>query len=678
MQRRFGIVSLAVLLAPLAGAGYLKFLEPSPDLARRTKPSPGAIASIAAPLAGRTRAGLEPSGAARAGWTHFAADAGATQYSPLDEITVDNVDELELVWVYRTGAAERHGNELARSSFADTPILAGGSLIVCTPWSRVIALDPVSGKERWVFDPAVSLTQPPEHRAICRGVAAWRDPQAAPGSDCAERLLFGTNDRRVFAIDAATGRTCAGFGRGGELRIEPDKPEVFPGELQLNGPPAIVNGIVVIGSTVSDHVRREAPSGVVRAFEARSGAPRWTFDPIPRDPADPAAATWKDGSAARTGAANVWSDMSVDEARDLVYLSTSSPSLDFDGRGRPGDNRYANSVVALRGATGEIVWHFQIVHHDLWDYDLPSAGLLTRLEVGGRPRDALIQVTKQGLVFAFDRETGEPLFPIEERPVPQSDVPGEATSPTQPFQTGMPWLMGAHLVGAGFSAADAWGFTPVDEALCRRRLERHRGLGLYGPPSRDGTLTYPWTTGGMNHGMRAYDPERRLLIVNLIRTAGVLYAPPGLEPHVGLAPGSGLLLSMLGAPCIAPPWGELVALDVERRRIVWRVPLGTVEKRARLPSWLPLPLKFGTPSRGGPMLTGGGLTFVAGTMDDALRAFETDTGRELWRTQLPAGGQATPMTYRAEGRQYVVIAAGGHAWMRTTPGDYVLAYALRD
>jgi quinoprotein glucose dehydrogenase len=438
-----------------------------------------------------------------------------------------------------------------------------------------------------------------------------------------------------------------------------------------------VNGTVVLGSTVSDHVRRDAPSGVVRAFDVRTGAPRWTFDPIPRDPADPASASWQGGSAARTGAANVWSDMSVDEARDLVYLSTSSPSLDFDGRGRPGDNRYANSVVALRGATGDIVWHFQLVHHDLWDYDLPSAGLLARLEVGGRPRDALIQLTKQGLVFVFDRATGEPLFPIEERPVPQSDVPGERTSPTQPFPATMPWLMGAHLDGGDLTPADAWGFTPLDAALCRRDLERHRTLGLYGPPSREGTLTYPWTTGGANHGMRAYDPERGLLIVNLIRTVGVLYAPEH-DARSGYAPGSGLLLSVLGAPCLRPPWGELVALDVEHRRIVWRVPLGTVEKRAKLPAWLPLPLKFGTPSRGGPMVTGGGLTFVAGTMDDALRAFETATGRELWRTQLPAGGQATPMTYDAGGRQYVVVAAGGHAWMRTTPGDFVLAYALRE
>jgi quinoprotein glucose dehydrogenase len=524
----------------------------------------------------------------------------------------------------------------------------------------------------------MTLAQPPEHRSICRGVAAWRDPEAPPASPCAERILYGTNDLRVFALDAVTGRRCANFGRDGELRIDPGTPLAFPGELQLNGPPAIVNGTLVFGSTVSDHVRRDAPSGVVRAFDARTGRLRWTFEPLSRVDAAAPGQDDRAGSPVRAGAANVWADMSVDEARDLVFVSTSSPSLDFDGRGRPGDNGYANSVVALRGATGEVVWHFQVVHHDLWDYDLPSAGLLTELEIEGRRRDALIQLTKQGFVFVFDRETGEPLYPVEERPVPQSELPGEKTSPTQPFPVSMPWLMQRHLADADFTAADAFGFTPWDRAVCRNRLESHRTLGLYGPPSREGTLMYPWASGGSNHGMRAYDPGRRLLVVNLIRTVGVMFAAPGEAPHRGYAPGSGLLLSPLGAPCLKPPWGELVALDLERREIVWRVPLGSVEQQAHLPSWVPLPLAFGTPSRGGPMLTGGGLTFVGGTMDDALRAFETATGRLLWRVGLPAGGQATPMTYAAGGRQYVVIAAGGHAWMGTTRGDYVLAYALPD
>jgi quinoprotein glucose dehydrogenase len=594
-------------------------------------------------------------------WTHFAGDVGATQHSPLAEITPQNVRRLEIAWMYRTGEAQRHSADLAASSFSATPILAAGSLVLCTPWSRVIALDPATGEERWVFDPEMQLEQPPEHRFICRGVAAWHDERSSAGTACADRIVLATNDLRIFALDARTGERCAGFAENGEIRVASDRPLAFPGELQLNGPPAIVGDVVVIGSTVSDHVRRAAPSGRVRAYDARTGAPRWTFDPFANDGA---------------GAANVWADMSIDEERGLVFLSTSSPSLDFDGRARAGDNGYANSIVAVHGATGEVAWHFQVTHHDLWDYDLPSAGLLTTLTVDGRERDALIQTTKQGLVFVLDRATGEPLFPVEERPVPQSDVPGEETSPTQPFPTTMPWLMGLSLAGEQFSADDAWGFTFFDEGRCRARLESHRALGLYGPPSAEGTLTYPWTSGGSNHGMRAYDPERGLLIVSQIRTVGVLHTGEGEEPFIGRAHDSGLVLSPFGAPCLAPPWGELVALDVARQEVVWHVPLGSIEKLGKLPSWAPLPLTFGTPNRGGPMTTGGGVTFVAGTMDDALRAFDTATGEELWRTQLPAGGQATPMTYSVDGRQHVVMAAGGHAWMGTERGDYVVAYAL--
>lgn len=675
-----------------AGVVYLEILEPDPHLAadaaaRETRGAwVGAAHASHSPTASAaklTASGrMEPPHA----WTHFAADAGATQHSPLDEITPDNVRRLERVWTYRTGEARRSAAELAASSFSATPIVAAGSLVFCTPWSRVVALDPATGEERWVFDPELELVQPPEHRYVCRGVAAWRDERAPASASCAERIVLGTNDLRIFALDARTGERCADFGDGGEIRVASDVPLAFPGELQFNGPPVVVRDVVVLGSTVSDHVRRAAPSGRVRAYDVRTGEPRWSFDPLADEPAavalDDGNAAARTGAGAPTapqraaGAANVWADMSVDEERGLVFLSTSSPSLDFDGRTRPGDNRYANSIVAIRAATGEIAWHFQVTHHDLWDYDLPSAGLLTTLTVDGRPRDALIQTTKQGLVFVLDRTTGEPLFPVEERPVPQSDVPGEATSPTQPFPTTMPWLMGLHLEGERFSADDAWGFTFFDEGRCRERLASHRALGLYGPPSAEGTLTYPWTTGGSNHGMRAYDPERRLLIVSQIRTLGVLATGEGEAPFAGRSPGSGLVLSPFGAPCLEPPWGELVALDVERQEVVWHVPLGSIEKLGGLPSWTPLPLTFGTPNRGGPMTTGGGVTFVAATMDDALRAFETATGRELWRTQLPAGGQATPMTYSVDGRQHVVVAAGGHAWMGTKPGDYVVAYAL--
>jgi quinoprotein glucose dehydrogenase len=660
--RQLGLIVIALgLVGGLGGLVYLLALQPP--------------AFPAAPPATRTPA-PDPTAQDAARWSYFAGDPGSSQYSPLAQITRENVQRLEVAWTYRTGEAERRGADLARSSFSNTPVLAGDSLIVCTPWARVIALDPASGEERWAFDPDMKLDQPPEHRYICRGVAVWRDPQAAAGAACEERIVYGANDRRIFALDARTGARCAAFGANGEVRIDLDD-EVFPGELQLNGPPAIVGDVVVFGSTVSDHVRPKGPSGAVRGFDLRTGELRWQFDPIPRDPADPAYATWENDSAIGHGGANAWADMSVDEQRGLVFIATSSPSIDYDGRDRPGDNRYANSVVALDGASGAVRWHFQIVHHDIWDYDLPTAPLLTSLQIGGRERDALIQLTKQGLVFVFDRESGEPLFPIEERPVPASDVPGEYTSPTQPFPTTMPWFMGLSLKNGELSVDDAWGFTFWDQGKCREVFERSPKLGLYTPPSDAGTVVYPWTTGGSNHGMRAYDPQRRLLIANIIRTVGVIGGPAmGEKPVSYLDPPMhyrGLVLSPLGAPCLRPPWGELIALDVEQQKIVWRVPLGTIEKQAKLPF---LKLKYGSPSRGGPVATGGGVIFIAGTMDDAFRAFDTDTGEELWRTQLPAGGQATPMTYMANGRQYVVIAAGGHAWMRTKPGDYVIAYAL--
>jgi quinoprotein glucose dehydrogenase len=604
-------------------------------------------------------------------WTHFAGGPGAAQFSPLDQITPENVGRLRVAWTYRTGEAERRGEDLRISSFNNTPILAGGSLIVCSPWARVSALDPTTGQERWTFDPELKLQQPAGHFYVCRGVAGWRDPNLPEQTPCAERVILATRDLRVIALDARNGVRCADFGQGGEVQVVAE--EAYPGEVQFGGPPTIVGDVIIVGSSISDHVRQDSPSGAVRAFDVRTGEPRWEFDPIPRDSSDPAYATWLNDSALRTGGANVWADMSVDEGRGIVYLATSSPSLDHDGRERPGDNRYTNSVVALDGQTGSRLWDFQIVRHDLWDYDLASAPLLTTIAIDNRPRDAVIQVTKQGLVFVLDRETGEPLFPVEDRAVAQSDIPGELTAATQPFPTTMPWLMGLGLQGKEFSIADVWGVSFWDRARCRALVEQSRNLGLYGPPSKEGTILYPWVSGGSNLGMRAYDPQRRLLIVNLIRTVGVIAWPPQRLAEEAKVSRSGLLLSPFGVPCLAPPWGELVALDVEQQKVIWRVPLGTLEKL----SGLPLRLRFGTPNRGGPLATGGGLIFIGATMDDAFRAFSADTGRELWRVQLPAGGQATPMTYVAGGRQYVVIAAGGH-WMGTTPGDHVVAYALAD
>ena len=652
------LVVFLVALVVLATA-YLYALVPKPQLALET--------ARAAPPASATDA------AAHAVWTHFAGDAGASQYSSLDQIVRGNVLQLQVAWQVRTGEHARHPDWIRSSAFANTPVMVGDTLVACTPSNRVIALDPASGRERWFFDPEITIKIGRGSRYVCRGVAQWTDPAGAVGALCKTRIIVGTNDLRIFALDAASGRRCTEFGRNGELRI--DVPQKIPGEVKFNAPPAIVNGVAIFGSFVLDGYRTDRPLGTVRAFDARTGAVKWQFDPVPQNADDPAFETWRGSSPVGFGGGNVWPDMAVDEARDLVFLATSSPSVDLYGGQRHGANKYGTTVVALRASTGERVWDFQIVHHDIFDYDLPAAPLLTDLEIGGVITPAVVQLTKQGLIFVLHRETGVPLFPVEERPVPASDTPGEQASPTQPFTAGMPSLM-----PAGVTPAEAWGFTPWDRAACRRLMEQYPGNGLYTPVSLRGVVMYPLATGGTNLGMRAYDPGRRLLIANTIRvSAGVRLVkrdpqktPDNVFNNGPYTTESTFLISPLGAPCNPPPWGMLTAIDLEQRRVVWQVPFGTIEKLGMMP----LPLAYGTPNRGGPLLTASGLVFIGATMDDAFRAFDTATGEELWRVQLPAGGQATPMTYMAQGRQFVLIAAGGHDTMDTTRGDYLVAYAL--
>lgn len=624
--------------------------------------------------------------AAAASWAFYGGDAGGRKYSPAAEITPANVGDLVSAWSYSTGDMQRRDPAaIRRMKMQTTPILVDGRLLMCTPFNEIIALDPGSGRELWRHDPQVDTSRRPGNAFNCRGVAAWTDPAAAQGAACARRVFTGTSDGRLIAVDARTGAPCAAFGAGGTVRIDWGMAEIYPGEVQISSAPVVAGDRIVVGSAISDNRRVAAPHGTVRAYDARSGAPVWTFDPIPRRADDPAAATWGEGWR-DAGHANVWAPMSVDEGRGLIFLPTSSPSPDFFGGQRPGANAHADSVVALEAATGRLVWSFQTVHHDVWDYDLPAQPVLATLKLDGAPRDVVIQGTKQGFVFVLDRETGAPVFPVEERPVPQDGAPGEALSPTQPFPADLPALTPQRI-----APEDAFGLIPFyDGPACRDALAASRNEGLYTPPSLQGTVLFPFTGGGINWGGVAVDAERGVVYANTSRAVHriTLFPAADLEAMRAAHPGKEVsaqegapfgmmretLVSPLGMPCNPPPWGALVALDLNTKQIRFESTLGTTEALAPLG----LPLAYGTPVVAGPIVTRGGLVFTGAAMDQYLRAFDAETGAELWQGRLPAPGVATPMTYEWEGSQYVVIAAGGHseAPSGVPRGDSLVAFRL--
>ena len=619
-------------------------------------------------------------------WPSYGNDVGGSRYSPLADIGPENVASLEEAWTYRTGdVSDGRGEVASTSAFELTPILVDGTLYLCTPFNRVIALDPETGAERWAYDPEIDLSKHYSNQLICRGLSTWLDPKRASGEVCQRRIFTGTNDARLIALDARTGLPCPDFGKAGQVDLKPDVGMLrHPGEYQVTSPPAVVHDLVVVGSAISDNQRVDAPSGVVRAFDARSGALRWAWDPFSASQDDPRDLP-RSQAGYHLGTANVWSALAVDEERDLLFAPTGNTAPDYYGGHRRQTDAYASAVVALRASTGEVVWSFQTVHHDLWDFDVPAQPTLFTLRRDGREIPALVQATKMGMLFVLNRETGEPLFPVEERPVPQRAAPGETPAPTQPFPTRPP-----PLVPQSLSPEEAWGVTPWDRAACRKRLEALHWEGMYTPPSRQGTLMFPGNAGGSNWGGVAVDPERQIVVANTMSTAWAVTLIPSADfereraanPGVEIAPQTGtpfamrreLLLSPLGVPCNPPPWGSLAAVDIARGEIRWQVPLGTIRDIAPIP----IPYEIGVPNIGGPLVTRSGLIFIAATMDDYLRAYDIQSGQELWKGRLPAGGQATPMSYRATkgGRQFVVIAAGGHARAGTKLGDSLVAYAL--
>ena len=614
------------------------------------------------------------------GWAHYGGDDGGHRYSGLDNIDAGNVQSLEVAWEYTTGDLLSKTQAVNRAAVEATPILVEDSLVFCTPFNEVISLNPGDGAERWRFDPEISLQQRPANQYVCRGVSYWSDPNGE--GMCSSRILIGTNDARLIAIDANDGERCRDFGDNGEVRIDPGMELWWPGEFQITSPPVIVGNTAIVGSAISDNARVAAPRGSVRAFDVRSGAPRWDFDPIPRAESDSNRDDWETSGSPREGHANVWAPMSVDRERGLVFLPTTSPSPDFYGGLRPGDNRYANSVVALNATTGDVVWGFQTVHHDVWDYDLPAQPGLYSVWRDGEAHDVVAQVTKTGFVFVLDRDSGRPFLPIEERPVPQSAAAGEVLSPTQPFPVATPAIV-PNLV----TPDDAFGISWFDKRQCRKLIEESRAEGLYTPPSEQGTILLPFTGGGANWGGAAFDPTRNLLVVNMsnIPHHVQLFAAEALDEmrevfhDQEVAPQEGApfgvkrttLMSTIGLPCTTPPWGILAGVDLDSGEIVWRKTLGTTEDLAPGPA-----MKLGTPTFGGPIITAGGLIFIGATMDHYLRAFDVANGSELWRGRLPAPANATPMTYEWNGRQYVVVYAGGNPRLGTALSDRMIAYAL--
>ena len=622
-----------------------------------------------------------PPPAAPGDWPAYGRDPGGARFSPLTQITRANVTQLQVAWTYHTGVLDMTGMRHRPPQLEVTPLVVDGLMYVSSPVGVIAALDPATGVERWHYDAGVD-----PHRGYgdfaSRGVAFWRDRRGVPSTACARRIFATTIDSRLFALDAASGKPCAGFGSAGAIDLRVGL-RVAPAEFQayeVTSPPVVVGDLVITGSAVADNSSPAPASGEVRAFDARTGKLKWTFDPIPQDSTDPAWQTWEGGSAARTGAANVWSIMTADPERDLVFLPTSSPAPDYFGGLRRGDNWYANSIVALRASTGRLVWRFQTVHHDLWDYDNASPPALTTVIRNGVRIPAVIQATKSGMMFVFDRTTGTRLFTEGERAVPASDVPGEVAAPTQPMT-----LVTPPLVPLFYSADDAWGPTPEARAACRTILAALRTEGPFTPPSLQGTLTVPSNIGGAHWGGVAIDEGRGIVVVpvNRLATMVQLFPAEGFNGDSMRREDAGrgitdfeytrmrgtpyimrrrIILGPTGLPCTPPPWGALVAVSLATGGIVWDAPLGTM-------GGVP-----GSPNLGGPIVTAGGLVFIGATLDRQLHAFDVETGRELWNTTLPAGARATPMTYEAGGRQFVVIAAGGGGPFGA--GDAIIAFAL--
>ncbi|MGH1371303.1 MAG: pyrroloquinoline quinone-dependent dehydrogenase [Cellvibrionaceae bacterium] len=653
------------------------------------------------------------------GWSYYRNDLSGSGYSAAQQITPDNVAGLKPVWSFSTGVLEKLGEGIANTAFEATPILlpaeAGGHLAICTPFNDIIALDPETGEQRWRFD--ANTDRRGSRPGKCRGVSYWQrsesiDSEVAPADQglgsCAQRIITATHDRRLLAIDANSGELCKHFGDGGVVKLYRDSEGFVPGDLSSSSPPLIAGNTIVVGSGVVDFKRAKTPLGTVLAFDAETGEERWRFQTVAHENSAPEVkASWPKNASEVSGSANAWAPLSADLENDLVFVPTGAPSPDFYGGLRPGDNLNANSVIALRVSTGEVVWRYQFVHHDLWDYDTPAMPLLTDIERDGEAIPALIQVTKQGFVFVLNRLTGVPIYRVNEVPVPQTVVAGEQPSPTQPVPEVMPRLMDTKI-----DQTDAWGLTPWDKGHCEREINSLYNEGLFTPLQLDQfTVLMPGSLGGANWGGAVLWKDKNLMVVNVntaIFAARLVRNPDYQTPdeqrsQVALAenkkkptehvPKSGqtmrinmsgtpytienkALMSPLGIPCIKPPWGKLMAIDIQTGEVRWQSPLGSVHEMG--PVKVPFHINWGTPNLGGAIVTAGGVVFIGATMDRQFRAFDALSGEQLWTHDLPVDGVASPMTYVLNGKQYVVISAGGHHMFGRPMGDSIVAFALDD
>lgn len=636
-------------------------------------------------------------------WQAYGNTDGGSRFVALDQITRDNVKNLKVAWTYRTGdIAESDGNG---AEDQDTPLQVGDTVFICTPHNNVIALDADTGREKW----KVNVNAHASVWMRCRGLAYFdataplRQPNVpgstpvtqvtvTPGAPCQRRILMNTIDARLMALDAATGKLCPGFGSNGVVDLKAGLGDAPDPQYQLTAAPTLAGTTVVIGGRVADNVQVDMPGGVMRGFDVVTGKLRWAFDPgNPAITGQPAK-----GQTYTRSTPNVWSAMSYDPATNTVFMPVGSSSVDLFGVPRTAlDHKYGASILALDATTGKEKWHFQTVHNDLWDFDLPMQPSFVDFPVKGRGKvPALVVGTKAGQLYVLDRRTGKPLTKVVETPVKAADIPNEPYARTQPRSVGMPQI-GAQTL----TEADMWGATPFDQLMCRIAFKGMRYEGLYTAPGTDRSLSFPGSLGGMNWGGLSVDPTTNTIFANDMRLG--LWVTMFPQPHektalassggeavntgMGAVPLKGTpysvtkdrFLSALGIPCQAPPFGTLTAIDMTTRKVKWQVPVGTVEDTGPMGIRMGLPIPIGMPTLGGTLATQGGLVFIAGTQDFYLRAFDSGTGRELWKGRLPVGSQGGPMSYKSPrtGKQYVVITAGG---ARQSPqrGDYVIAYKL--